>query len=80
MTTHVMNKTQCMQYFYNSYRQETEALLKDFDAEFSEPLDKEGKKLKQVNWYWLLQYQDKEGPIITRGISTYASSFASIED
>ena len=49
MTTHVMNKTQCMQYFYNSYRQETEALLKDFDAEFSEPLDKEGKKLKQVN-------------------------------
>ena len=44
-----MNKTQCMQYFYNGYRQETEALLKDFDAEFSEPLDKEGKKLKQVN-------------------------------
>ena len=39
-----------MQYFYKSYRQDTEASLKSFDAEFSEPLDKEGRKLKQVNY------------------------------
>ena len=44
-----------MQYFYSIYRSETEALLKAFDAEFTEPINKENKRLDKVKFcMWVL--------------------------
>lgn len=37
-----------MQYFYSIYRSKTKALLKSFDDDFKEPLDKENKRLDKV--------------------------------
>ena len=40
-----------MQYFYSIYRSETKALLKAFNDDFTEPLNKENKRLDEVKFW-----------------------------